>query len=209
MFPAKDTRPPNPKSKNKVPEGSIDQLAIKGFGITYLVILHHDIGKPSLLHAISLQILLQELDRVSAPPSALLPDSAPLAQGRLVVDSFIVGVDMAFGVEVLDPATGLQAAVGFLVQRRPVLNGTGEPTEVNEVERGGLVGPFAGSIVDIEAKVGRHPCGLDGREVGADDGGLGVLVGKVTGDGYVSTGLKEGCGEQEWILHGPQSCTIS
>ena len=50
---------------------------------------------------------------------------------------------------------------------------------MDEIQGGGLVGPFAGGVVNVETHVGRHPRGLDGREIGADNGGFGVFVGEV------------------------------
>ena len=71
----------------------------------------------------------------------------------------------------------------LLVERRPVAQGAEEAADVDEVEGcfGGEGPGHGGTVVDFELQVGRHVGGLDGGEVGADDGGAGVLVGEVDG----------------------------
>jgi hypothetical protein len=70
---------------------------------------------------------------------------------------------------------------------------------VDKVEAISVPGPRFGAVVDLEGDVGWHPCGLDGGEVGADDGDVRVLVGKVTERSVVPGGGLVGCS------HGPNA----
>lgn len=68
------------------------------------------------------------------------------------------------------------------VQLRPVPDRAAHAAAVDEVKGvAGSVVPLALDVVDHEDAVGRHPLGLDGAEVAADDFGAGELVGEVEG----------------------------
>lgn len=72
--------------------------------------------------------------------------------------------------------------IALLRQPVPVAYGAAQGAHVDKVET--LVwteDPFALGVVDVELCIGRHPGGLDGREVCAKDFAAGVLVRKVDG----------------------------
>lgn len=98
---------------------------------------------------------------------------------HLFVDGTIVRVDFTVGIHMLNVTARLAASVSVLVEGKPVLDGTAEPTDVDEVEEVRLVGPFLVVVVDLETDVGRNPAGLDGRDVGADDVAVGERIGEV------------------------------
>lgn len=98
---------------------------------------------------------------------------------HLFVNGTIVRLDRTVGIHVFNVTARLAAPVSVLVEGKPVLDGTAEPTDVDEVEEVRLVGPFLVVVVDLESDVGGHPAGLDGRDVGADDVTVGECVGEV------------------------------
>ena len=76
----------------------------------------------------------------------------------------------------LDPATRLHGAIGLGQGGGEIANGEEHEADVDEVERVRAVQPVELEVVDLEAQVRRHPLGLDGRDVGADDFGAGIQV---------------------------------
>lgn len=83
--------------------------------------------------------------------------------------------------DLLDPAAGFEVREALFVERGPVGDGAEEATDVDEVEGGGRVDPFAAHVVDFEAAVVGLHAGLHGAEVGADYLGVGEFVGDVGG----------------------------
>ena len=139
------------------------------------------VDETSLLHAILLQVLREDVDPVSDAVSSLDPDLAPLGQGRVLGQGTVVRRADTRGIQMLDPTTRLQAPISLPVDRIPVLDGAGKPADVDVVEVVVRVGPLLGGVVDFEAQVGGHPAGLDGRKVGAGYMAVGELVGHVDG----------------------------
>lgn len=54
-----------------------------------------------------------------------------------------------------DPSAGLRTPICLLIQGMPILNGPGEPANVNEVEVVLLIGPTPICVIDLEAGVWR------------------------------------------------------
>jgi hypothetical protein len=75
----------------------------------------------------------------------------------------------------LDPAAGLEVVVDAPEQLRKVGEEGAHVAAMDVVELV-AVDPLVLGVVDLEAAVGRHVLGLDGRQVGAEHVRLGVLV---------------------------------
>lgn len=121
--------------------------------------------------------------------------------GAVVGHGAVVALKRRRRLVALEPPARLEHRKGLRVQRRPVLHRAYEPAHVDVVERVGGKGPGGRAVVDlagrwcqrgvcpkgsggggggIQFEVGGDPAGLRGGNVGADDRGRGVLVGKVT-----------------------------
>ena len=79
-----------------------------------------------------------------------------------------------------NPTARLAAPVSLLIQGIPILNNTGKPANVNEVEVIHLIGPLLGCVIDLEAGVWRYPVRLNKGNFGANYGAIGMIVRKVT-----------------------------
>lgn len=85
--------------------------------------------------------------------------------------------------DLLDVAAGFEVLVALPVEGGPVVDAAEQAADVDEVEVGGWVDPFAGHVVDFEAAVVGLHARLYGGEVGADDFGVGEFVGYVCSEG--------------------------
>lgn len=142
--------------------------------------LRHHLGKSRLAHPPRKHIVIHNPQRpprlvraLGKRPPPVMPDAAGGGVG------VVVGANDDAAVHVLDPAAGLEAAVGFPVELHPVLDAAHHPADVNVVKGGFGKSPRLGEVVELEFAVGRHPGGLGGREVDADNLGGGVFVGEV------------------------------
>ena len=113
-------------------------------------------------------------------PAALPENGVPRLEDRIEIRGPVVTEEIHLGLARLGPAARLCAAVGFFEQLGPVLDGPEEVADVDEIER--VLGPSPGQrgIVNLESQIGRDPRRLHRGEVGADDFGASVLVGKIT-----------------------------
>lgn len=144
-----------------------------------------------------LQIVLLHEERVSKLGTTLREELSPELQTVDVIGSSIIAANVDVRLAGLDPAVWRAAAVGFLEDSGPILDGAEEVADVNEVKGVVVPCPAEGGVVDLKFNIGRDPAvdgecdglqrlegeclrRLNGREVGADDFGLGVLVRKVT-----------------------------
>jgi hypothetical protein len=76
---------------------------------------------------------------------------------------------------------GIHARVRLLVESWPVRHASVQRAQVYEVEIVPLECPVVVEVFNFEADVGWDPVGLDGGEVGADDGGGGEFICEVYG----------------------------
>ncbi len=132
-----------------------------------------DVDEPRVGHPLAMQ-----MRDVQALPDhrARAVDVAdpPLTPGG-AVDGVVVAVEPALVLLHLHVGAGLEVDEGLAVELGPVSDAAAEGAAVDEVEGLGE-GPLALGVVDVELAVGRHPGGLDGREVRADHDGGGELV---------------------------------
>lgn len=141
-----------------------------------------DVGEPGGFHPLLLQTLLNNLERAAERLATLDKQARPAGgKGRVLRDGTVVAEEDGVELAALHPPAGLAGAVSLAEQRLPVGDGAGEVPHVHEVEVVLIPGPLFGTVVYLEAEVGRHPLGLHGREVGADDLAVGELVGEVAG----------------------------
>lgn len=78
--------------------------------------------------------------------------------------------------ELLDVAARFEVLVALPVEGGPIGDAAEEAANVDEVEVGGWIDPFACHVVDFEAAVVGLHAWLHGGEVGADDFGVGEFV---------------------------------
>jgi len=147
----------------------------------HLQVLLLNVLKPGLSQPADVVVVVDDLESLAHFGAGLLEDVDPGLEDVPRGHGGVVGVDAGPAVHVLEPAAGLEAAVGLAVDGDPVLEGAGEVADVDVVEGVFGVGPGLGGVVELELAVGRHPRGLDGREVDAGDFGVGELVGEVDG----------------------------
>ena len=120
----------------------------------HLVVGLADVGEAGGLHALALQAVLEHGEGASDGGAALEEDGAPLLHGALVLDGAVVGADDGRGLMALDPAAGLEGAVGLGVQGVPVDDAADEEAHVDVVEAVLLEGPRLGAVVDLAARSG-------------------------------------------------------
>lgn len=125
--------------------------------------------------------VLGDVEALAELLAGLQRQGAPAAQVRAVQAPVVcAGRDADLGV--LEPRAGPEVLEDLGVEGGVVGDAPVYAARVDEVERGRRAkGPGQREVVNLELEVGRDQGGLDGREVGGDDGGRGVLVGKVHG----------------------------
>lgn len=110
-----------------------------------------DPGEVGLLEPLDLQPVPHDAEGGGGPEleGALAEEVAPLGQGGLVGQGAVVGLVEAVALKRLDPAAGLEDAVGLLEELAPVGDGAHEPAQVDKVERVVLEGPLLRVVVDL------------------------------------------------------------
>lgn len=171
-------------------------------GMACLVVNNSDILEAGIVEGAKLVVMDKEL--AAHGLTTVRVQLAPGLEDGLGVSGAVVADEVHVGLARLDPAAGGAAAEGLLEEAVPILDGTEEVADVDEVEVVVLPGPRQGGVVDLEPDVGRDPLGLAGREIGADDVGGGELVGKVTGR-CVSGGLINGGQVYGEFIHCPDT----
>ncbi|RBQ99468.1 hypothetical protein VDGD_20079 [Verticillium dahliae] len=105
----------------------------------------------------------------------------PLVRLGRLGEGAVVAEEVGAALGDLDLAPRDEVMAALAEKGGPVLDGAPEGAGVDKVKVVAGPGPRKGGIIDLEADVGRHPGGLDGGEVGADDLGGGELVAGVYG----------------------------
>jgi hypothetical protein len=114
------------------------------------------------VNTLLLQIALLHEERVSKLGTTLREELSPDLQTVNVIGSSVIAADVDVGLGGLDPAVLRAAAVGFLENRGPVLDGAEEVANVDEVKGVVVPCPAEGGIVDLELNIGRDPA-VDGE----------------------------------------------
>jgi len=78
----------------------------------------------------------------------------------LHIDFGGVAAQLDIGLNLLEPATGLEGQIHLPIERVPVADGAMQVADMDEVEGAGLKGPVLLSIVDLKAQVWRDPAWL-------------------------------------------------
>ena len=146
---------------------------------THLKLPNPHLPKPGLPHTRLLHPIRHDRKAPPGIPPALNKRLAPLRHGARLGHGAVVAQHVRRRLVVLDPAARRERLVGLAVQRVPVGDGPQQVAHVDVVGRVGVEGPGLGRVVDLEGYVGRDPGGLDGRDVGAEDGGGGEGVSEV------------------------------
>jgi hypothetical protein len=150
------------------------------WGISYLDNLLAHVHKPRVFHP--------PLNRVSHSYVLLEPRRRIIAQ--LLPPRQILGIRQRPVVALgqrnrlleLGPPARHQMRIRLLDQAVPVGNRPAHGAAVHEIKSlGRRIHPLGLGIVDVELCIRRHPRGLDGREVGAQDIAARVFVGEVNG----------------------------
>jgi hypothetical protein len=127
--------------------------------LTHLVLNTLDVGEPSGLDALLLQITLLHEERASKSSATFSEELRPELQAVKIISGSVIttDVDVCFGG--LDPAVGGTAAVSFLEEGRPVFDGAEEIADMDEVKGVFVPCPVEGGVVDLELDVGGNPAG--------------------------------------------------
>jgi hypothetical protein len=124
---------------------------------THLILNALDVSEASLVNALLLQIVLLHEERVSKLGTTLSEELSPELQAVDVIGSSVIAADVDVGLGGLDPAVWRTAAVCFLEDRGPVLDGAEEVADMDEVEGVVVPCPAEGGVVDLELDIGRDP----------------------------------------------------
>lgn len=144
-----------------------------------------DVDEARFAHVIPHARANGDLERLTHLLASLLKDTVPAVDNVLGVgDDVRMGADVE--LEVLEPAARLEVGEGLLVQGRPAIDATVEIADVDVVEVVRRPGPFQLSIIHVKFAVWRHPCWLNGGDIGADDLSRGELVGEISSKPRVS-----------------------
>lgn len=117
------------------------------------------------MNTLLLQIVLLHEERVSKLGTTLGEELGPDLQTVDVIGSSVIAANVDVGLAGLDPAVLRAAAVGFLEDSGPILDGAEEVADVNEVEGVVVPCPAEGGVVNLELNVGRDPA-VDGERGG-------------------------------------------
>lgn len=158
-----------------------------------LVVDDGDVDEAGLAHAVG--ALFPDGEGLAEAVAHFDDDAAPGVVEVVGAHGGVVGHGLDRVLDNLDVAAGLGVGIGLLEEEVPVGDAAEELADVDEVEVVGREGPGEADVVDFEAAVGRDPLGLDGRQVGAGDGGGGILVGHVDGpDAGAGAAVEDGAG---------------
>ena len=97
----------------------------------------------------------------------------------LVRERAVITKNVRVALSTLDPAARLASPECLLIEGSPVGNRTKQIANVHKVKAVGRPGPVLGTVINLEFQVRGNPCGLNRREIGANDLGVWELVGKV------------------------------
>ncbi|KAI6758426.1 hypothetical protein HG530_010666 [Fusarium avenaceum] len=114
-------------------------------------------NEASLMDTLLLQIVLLHEERVSKLGTTLREELSPELQTVDVIGSSIIAANVDVGLAGLDPAVWRAAAVGFLEDSGPILDGAEEVADVNEVKGVVVPCPAEGGVVDLKFNIGRDP----------------------------------------------------
>nr|POE62906.1 hypothetical protein CFP56_03809 [Quercus suber] len=133
--------------------------------------------------------LLRDLKRLARALARLHEVAAPAREHGVIGQRLVDAVAVHAPFNVLDVAARRQVGEALSVEVRPVGDAAKQPAQVDEVEVVGRVDPETAAVVDLERDVARLHAGRDGREVSADDFGVGELVGNIARGriGYASS----------------------
>lgn len=136
------------------------------------------VHEASIDHPLSVQVRhIQPLAHRGTGP---VDFADPLLAPRRLVDGVVVAVEPALMLLHLHPPARLQIAERFTVELRPVGDAAAQGSPVDEIERLPEL-PRGLGVIDVEVAVGRHPDGLDGGEIRADDYGGGEFIRNLDG----------------------------
>jgi len=116
--------------------------------------------------------LVGDADRAAEGHGRVVELAGPLEQLEVRAHAAVVAVKGRVGFVALHVPTGLEVLEGAADDGAEVLEAAEQDARVDVGEVAGRIEPVGlGGVVDEEADVGGDGGGLDGREVGADDGG--------------------------------------
>jgi len=78
----------------------------------------------------------------------------------------------------LTPSTGFEKGVGLANEFVPIRDAHGNGTCVDVIESL-MKSPILGCVVDYEGAIDRNCFGLNGREIGSENGSVGVSMSKL------------------------------
>lgn len=139
--------------------------------------------------------ILRNLKRLAGATGDFEGILAPARKCGVRGESSVCGAIVDRPFELFDVAAGFEVLVALPVEGGPVGDAAEEAADVDEVEVGGRVDPFACHVVDFEAAVVGLHAWLHRGEVGAYDFGVGELVCNV-------------CSECQWLAE-CKSCFVS
>lgn len=159
--------------------GGIAAPCANGHGVVFF----NNVDVARRLHQLAHLAVLADAQRLAHALRGLEEDVCPALVDVLwvVADLGHVAQHHDVVLKVLDPAARDGGAEGLLVERAPVADAAVEAADVDVVEGLGRIRPLELRVFDVEHAVWRHPHGLDGADVGADDLGGRVGVGHVDG----------------------------
>lgn len=97
-----------------------------------------------------------------------------------LTDPGVFGKCFNVGLDAFEPTAGFEVGKGLLVETRPVVDAAVQEAGMDEIKVVFFKRPRLLSVVDLEDAVGRNPGRLDGRDVGSDYFGGGILIRHVT-----------------------------